>query len=159
MTDREVVLTPEGFKRLSEEIEYLSTVKREEISERIKDAREFGDISENSEYNEAKNEQAKLEMRISNLEQKLRNARVLTGKEISTDSVGIGSLVTLKDIKLGDSYKYVVVGSAEADPSNNRLSNESPVGKAIMGKKAGETVKVATPRGSTKYKIVSIKKG
>lgn len=159
MTEKEVILTAEGFKKLSEEIEYLATIKREEISERIKDAREFGDISENSEYNEAKNEQAKLEMRIINLEQKLRNARVITGKEITTDTVGIGSLVTLKDLKQGDSFKYVVVGSAEADPSNNRLSNESPVGKAIMGKKAGETVKVATPRGGMKYKIVSIKKG
>lgn len=159
MTDKEVVLTPEGFKRLTEEIEHLSTVKREEISERIKEAREFGDISENSEYNEAKNEQAKLEMRILNLEQKLRNARVLAAKEITTDAVGIGSLVNLKDIKQGDSFKYTIVSSAEADPTNHRLSSESPVGKAIMGKKAGETVKVTTPRGGIKYKIVSIRKG
>lgn len=159
MTDQEVVLTPEGFKRLSEEIEHLSSVKREEISERIRDAREFGDISENSEYNEAKNEQAKLEMRIINLAQKLRNARILAAKEITTDSVGIGSLVSIKDVKEGDNYKYTIVSSAEADPSNHRLSNDSPVGKAIIGKKAGETVKVTTPRGSMKYKIVSIKKG
>lgn len=159
MTDQEVVLTPEGFKRLSEEIEHLSSVKREEISERIRDAREFGDISENSEYNEAKNEQAKLEMRIINLAQKLRNARILAAKEITTDSVGIGSMVSIKDVKEGDNYKYTIVSSAEADPSNHRLSNDSPVGKAIMGKKAGETVKVTTPRGSMKYKIVSIKKG
>ncbi|MHB0866455.1 MAG: transcription elongation factor GreA [Thermoleophilia bacterium] len=159
MNDKEVVLTPEGFKRLSEEIELLSTVKREEISERIKDAREFGDISENSEYNEAKNEQAKLEMRIINLEQKLRNARILAAREIPTDSVGIGSLVSIEDVKEGEKYKYTIVSSAEADPSNQRLSNDSPVGKAIMGRKAGETVKVATPRGSMKYKIVSIKKG
>ena len=158
MPDKEVILTPDGFKRLSEEIEYLASVKREEISERIKDAREFGDISENSEYNEAKNEQAKLEMRISNLEHKLRNARVLEGSEIRTDTVGIGSMVKLKDVKHGDTFQYVVVGSAEADPANSRLSNESPVGKAIMGQKAGETVKVTTPRGSYKYKIVSIKK-
>jgi len=159
VTDKEVVLTPEGFKRLTEEIEHLSTVKREEISERIKEAREFGDISENSEYNEAKNEQAKLEMRILNLEQKLRNARVLAAKEITTDAVGIGSLVNLKDIKQGDSFKYTIVSSAEADPNNHRLSSESPVGKAIMGRKAGETVKVTTPRGGIKYKIVSIRKG
>jgi transcription elongation factor GreA len=158
LPDKEVILTPDGFKRLSEEIEYLASVKREEISERIKDAREFGDISENSEYNEAKNEQAKLEMRISNLKHKLRNARVLEGSEIRTDTVGIGCLVKLKDVKHGDTFQYVVVGSAEADPANSRLSNESPVGKAIMGQKAGETVKVTTPRGSYKYKIVSIKK-
>ena len=159
MPEKEVILTAEGFKRLTEEIEYLSLVKREEISERIKDAREFGDISENSEYNEAKNEQAKLEMRISQLERKLRNVRVLTGREIKTDAVGIGSEVHIKDVKHGDSVRYVVVGSAEADPGNKRLSNESPVGKAIMGRKAGETVKVATPSGSAKYRIVSIKKG
>ncbi|MBE0428314.1 MAG: transcription elongation factor GreA [Thermoleophilia bacterium] len=159
MTDKEIVLTPEGFKRLSEEIDYLASVRREEISERIKDAREFGDISENSEYNEAKNEQAKLEMRILKLEQKLRNARVLAAKEITTDTVGIGNLVTLKDVKAGDSYKYTMVSSAEADPSRQRLSSESPVGKAIMGRKAGETVRVTTPRGGIKYKIVSIKKG
>ncbi len=158
LPDKEVILTPDGFKRLSEEIEYLASVKREEISERIKDAREFGDISENSEYNEAKNEQAKLEMRISNLEQKLRNARVLEGSEIRTDTVGIGSKVKLKDVKQGDTFQYIIVGSAEADPANQRLSNESPVGKAIMNHKAGETVKVSTPRGSYKYKIVSIKK-
>ncbi len=158
MPDKEVILTSEGYKRLADEIEYLSSVKREEITERIREAREFGDISENSEYNEAKNEQAKLEMRISNLEFKLRNARVLSGSEIKTDAVGIGSKVTLKDVKHGDTFKYIVVGSAEADPSQNRLSNESPVGKAIMGHKAGETVKVATPRGAAKYKIVSIRK-
>ena len=159
MTDKEVVLTRDGFKRLTEEIDFLSTEKREEISERIKDAREFGDISENSEYNEAKNEQAKLEMRIGSLEHKLRNARVLSGAEIKTDAVGIGCKVHLEDAKHGDSYTYVVVGSAEADPAKKKLSNESPVGKAIMGRKAGETVKVATPRGAAKYKIVSIRKG
>ena len=159
MPNKEVILTAEGFQRLSEEIEYLSSVKREEVSERIKEAREFGDISENSEYNEAKNEQAKLEMRISTLEQKLRNARVLSGAEIKTDRVGIGSKVHLRDQKTDDSFHYIVVGSAEADPANMKLSNESPVGKAIMGHKAGEIIKVATPRGAAKYKIVSIKKG
>jgi len=159
LTNKEVILTAEGFERLSEEIEYLATIKRDEISERIKEAREFGDISENSEYNEAKNEQAKLEMRIGTLEQKLRNARVLSGAEIKTDAVGIGCKVHLKDIKTDDSFHYIVVGSAEADPANKKLSNEAPVGKAIMGHKAGDTVRVATPRGSAKYKIVSIKKG
>jgi transcription elongation factor GreA len=159
LSDRETVLTKEGFKRLSEEIDHLSSVKREEIAERIREAREFGDISENSEYNEAKNEQAKLEMRIDELERKLRNARVLHGSEIKTDAVGIGSTVTLRDVKKAKSFKYVVVGSAEADPNNSRLSNESPVGKAIMGRKVNETVTVTTPRGNVKYKITSIKKG
>lgn len=159
MPEQEVVLTKEGFKELSEELEYLSLVRREEIAERIKEAREFGDISENSEYDNAKNEQAKLEMRIDKLERELRNARVLHGSEIKTDAVGIGSTVTLKDVKKGKSFKYVVVGSAEADPANSRLSNESPVGKAIMGRKVNETVAVTTPRGNVKYKITSIKKG
>jgi transcription elongation factor GreA len=159
LPETEVVLTAEGFKKLSEEIEYLSSVKREEIAERIKEARDFGDISENSEYNEAKNEQAKLEMRILNLEQKLRHARVLSGSEIKTDKVGIGSKVSLKDVKSGKNHRYVIVGSAEANPAQMRLSNESPVGKAIMGRKAGETVKVSTPRGKVQYKIVSIRKG
>ena len=124
LTEKEVILTAEGFQRLSEEIEYLSTIKREEVSERIKEAREFGDISENSEYNEAKNEQAKLEMRIGSLEQKLRNARVLSGAEIKTDAVGIGCKVHIEDAKHGDSFTYVVVGSVEADPANKKLSNE-----------------------------------
>ncbi|MHB0915594.1 MAG: transcription elongation factor GreA [Thermoleophilia bacterium] len=159
MSDHEVVLTKEGYKELTEELEYLSTVKREEIAERIKEAREFGDISENSEYDNAKNEQAKMEMRIDKLERELRNARVLKGSEIKTDVVGIGSTVTLKETKKGTSLKYVVVGSAEADPANGRLSNESPVGKAIMGRKVNETVTVTTPRGNVKYKITSIKKG
>ena len=159
MAETEIVLTPDGFKKMSEEIEYLSSIKREEIAERIKDAREFGDISENSEYNEAKNEQAKLEMRIDELERKLRNARVLKGSEIKTDAVSLGCKVTLKDVKNGDNLSYIVVDSAETDPSQNRYSNESPIGKAIMGRKAGETVKVITPRGNAKYKIVSIKKG
>jgi transcription elongation factor GreA len=159
LNNNEVVLTPEGYKKLTEEIKYLSEVKREEIAERIREARDFGDISENSEYNEAKNEQAKLEMRIHNLEQKLRNARVLSGSEVKTDAVGIGAKVTIKDVKRDENHRYVLVGSAEADPSENRLSNESPVGKAIMGRKVGETVKVATPRGNVRYKIVSIRKG
>lgn len=159
MADTEIVLTRDGFKKISEEIEYLSSIKREEIAERIKDAREFGDISENSEYNEAKNEQAKLEMRIDELERKLRNARVLRGSEIKTDAVSLGCKVTLKDVKNGDNLSYIVVDSAETDPSQNRYSNESPIGKAIMGRKAGETVKVITPRGNARYKIVSIKKG
>lgn len=159
MSQNEVVLTKEGFKELSEELERLSSIEREEIAERIKDAREFGDISENSEYNEAKNEQAKLEMRIEELERKLRNARILKGSEIKTDVVGIGSTVTLRDVKKAKSFKYVVVGSAEADPANSKLSNESPVGKAIMGRKVNETITVTTPRGNVKYKITSIKKG
>ena len=140
--EREVVLTEEGFQKLKEEIEYLSTIKRREVAERIKEAREFGDISENSEYDDAKNEQAQLEARILGLEQKLRNARVVDAEHVSTESVSIGARVTLKDLSTKKNVEYSIVGSAEADPRNHRLSNESPVGKAVLGRKKGEKVTV-----------------
>jgi transcription elongation factor GreA len=145
---KEVILTVEGLKKLQEEIEYLSTRKREEVAERIREARDFGDISENSEYDDAKNEQAMLEHRISTLQEKLRHARVIKASDISTDEVSLGTKVTLKDLNNGRTYTYEIVGSAEADPANKRLSNESPVGQAIMGKKVGEQVTVPAPVGS-----------
>ena len=135
--DREVILTEEGYLRLKEEIEYLSTSKRREVAERIKEAREFGDIAENSEYDDAKNEQAQLEYRIQSLEQKLRNARVVDTEHVSTDTVSIGAKVTLRDTKSRKTREYSIVGSAEADPKNHRLSNESPVGKALLGQQEG----------------------
>jgi transcription elongation factor GreA len=155
---KEVVLTPEGLKKLQEEIEYLSTAKREEVAERIREARDFGDISENSEYDDAKNEQAMLEHRISTLQEKLRRARVIKSSEISTDRVSLGTQVTLKDLEDGENFTYEIVGSAEADPTNHRLSNESPVGQAILGKKVGEKVTVPAPVGSLKYQVVSIER-
>jgi transcription elongation factor GreA len=154
---KEVILTPEGYAKLREEIESLSTVKRREVAERIKHAREFGDITENSEYDDAKNEQAMLEHRIAMLEERLANARVIEADEISSDVVGIGTRVRLKDIDANETIEYTIVGSAEANPAEYRLSNESPVGKAILGKKKGETVEVAAPRGSLKFKIMDIK--
>ena len=154
---KEVILTPEGHKKLKEEISYLSTEKRREVAERIKTAREFGDIAENAEYDDAKNEQALLEHRIAQLEERLLNARVITKKEISKDSVSIGSRVKLRDVDAKETIEYRIVGSAEANPSENKLSNESPVGKAILGKKKGETVEVVAPRGSLKFKILEIK--
>jgi transcription elongation factor GreA len=153
---KEVILTPEGLKKLQEEIEHLSTAKREEVAERIREARDFGDISENSEYDDAKNEQAMLEHRISVLQEKLRRARVIKASEISTDKVSLGTQVTLKDLDDGETFKYRIVGSAEADPTNHRLSNESPVGQAIMGKKVGDKVTVPAPVGSLRYEVVNI---
>ena len=153
---KEVILTPEGYKKLKEEISYLSTEKRREVAERIKTAREFGDIAENAEYDDAKNEQALLEHRIAQLEERILNARVITKKEISKDSVSIGSRVKLRDVDAKETIEYRIVGSAEANPSENKLSNESPVGKAIIGRKKGETVEVTAPRGTLKFKIMDI---
>jgi transcription elongation factor GreA len=154
---KEVILTPEGYSKLKEEIEHLSTAKRREVAERIKHAREFGDISENSEYDDAKNEQAMLEHRIALLQERLANARVIEADEIRSDVVGLGTRVRLKDMDANETIEYTIVGSAEANPAENRLSNESPVGKAILGRKKGEIVEVAAPRGSLKFKIMDIK--
>jgi transcription elongation factor GreA len=156
--DREIILTPEGLQRLKEEIEYLSSVKRDEVAERIRAARDFGDISENSEYEDAKNEQAMLEARIYALEERLRSAIVIDSDTISTERVGVGTKVTLQDMQAGDVIQYVIVGSAEADPSALKLSNESPVGRAILGHKPGDKVTVTVPRGSKKFKVLAIEK-
>jgi len=154
----EVILTEEGLKQLTDELNHLSTVKREEVAERIRQAREFGDITENSEYDDAKNEQALLEGRIALLQEKLRRARVVKESEIDTDKVSVGSTVTLKDKDSGEKRVYTLVGSAEADPTNARLSNESPVGQAILGKKVGDKVTVPVPVGAINYEIVAIGK-
>ena len=154
---RDVLLTPEGLDKLKDEIEHLSTVKRREVAERIKEAREFGDISENSEYDDAKNEQAMLEARIASLEEKLRSASVINASELDSNVVRVGSLVSVKDEGSGKSLKYTIVGSTEANPSENRLSNESPVGKGLLGRKKGDTVKVTLPNGKTReMKITKI---
>jgi transcription elongation factor GreA len=154
---KEVILTPEGHKKLQEEIAYLSTQKRREIADRIREAREFGDIAENAEYDSAKNEQAHLEARIALLEERLKSSRVVTKKEIKSGEVSVGTKVRLRDVKANKTVEYHIVGSAEANPAENKLSNESPVGKAIMGRKKGETVEVAAPRGKLKFKIMDIK--
>ncbi|MDX6510817.1 MAG: transcription elongation factor GreA [Gaiellaceae bacterium] len=154
---KEVILTPEGFKKLKAEIELLSTDRRREVAERIRVAREFGDIAENAEYDDAKNEQALLEHRIALLEERLAAARVIEKKEISKDKVSIGSKVKLRDMDAKQTVEYHIVGSAEANPAEHKLSNESPVGKAIIGKKKGEVVEVTAPRGALRYKIMEIK--
>ena len=154
---KEVILTKEGFKKLQKEIDFLSTEKRREVADRIRTAREFGDIAENAEYDDAKNEQALVEHRIAMLEERLAAARVIEKREISKDVVSIGSKVRLRDLDAKQTIEYHIVGSAEADPLQNKLSNESPVGKAIMGHKKGHTVEVTTPRGSLKFKILEIR--
>ena len=154
---KEVILTPEGYQRLKAEIEHLSTDRRREVAERIRVARQFGDIAENAEYDDAKNDQMLLEHRISRLEEQLRNARVIEKNEVTADVVSVGSHVRLRDVDAKQTVEYRIVGSAEANPAENKLSNESPVGKAILGHKKGETVEVTTPRGALKFKILEIK--
>jgi transcription elongation factor GreA len=144
---KDVILTPEGLQKLKVELEDLQTVRRREVAERIKEAREFGDISENSEYDDAKNEQAMLEQRIAALEEKVRSAQVIDASELSTDVVRVGVTVNVKDEGTGSSEKYTIVGSAEASPADKKLSNESPVGKALMGRKKGDSVEVSLPSG------------
>ena len=154
---KDVILTPEGLQKLKVELEDLQTVRRREVAERIKEAREFGDISENSEYDDAKNEQAMLEQRIAALEEKVRSAQVIDASELSTDVVRVGVTVNVKDEGTGSSEKYTIVGSAEASPAEKKLSNESPVGKALMGRKKGESVEVSLPSGKKrKLKITKI---
>ena len=154
---KEVILTAEGYEKLKDEIDYLRGDKRREVAERIRVAREFGDIAENAEYDDAKNEQAMLEHKIAQLEERLLSARVISKKEISKDAVSVGSHVRLRDVDANKTFEYHIVGSAEANPAENKLSNESPVGKAIMGRKKGDVVEVSAPRGSLKFKILEIK--
>jgi len=151
---KDVILTPEGLEKLKQEIEHLSIAKRREVAERIKEAREFGDISENSEYDDAKNEQAMLEARIATLEDKLRSASVIDASALSADVVRVGSQVEVSD-ESGKSLTYTIVGSTEADPGANRLSNESPVGKALVGRKKGDNVKVTLPSGKQRQLTVN----
>ena len=158
MARKEVVLTQEGLRKMEEELEYLKSVKRREIAARIKQAIDFGDISENSEYDEAKNEQAFVEGRISTFEEKLRNAKLIDEVDISTEVVSIGSKVKLKDLDTGDVFEYMIVGSAEADPVENKISNESPVGSALLGEKKGSVVEVLVPAGTIRYEILDIMK-
>ncbi|AIQ71874.1 MULTISPECIES: transcription elongation factor GreA [Paenibacillus] len=157
MSDKEVILTPDGLKRLEDELETLKSVKRREVAERIKVAIGYGDISENSEYEDAKNEQAFIEGRVLTLEKMLRNARIINSDEIVTDVVSIGVTVSVEDLEYGDTMEYTIVGTAESDPLNNKISNESPVGKAIIGKKIGTVVDVSTPAGVIQYKILDIR--
>ena len=155
---KEVLLTEEGYENLEEELEYLKNVKRREVAKRIKTARDFGDISENSEYDDAKNEQAFIEGRIKEIENMLQNARVIKDDEITDETVNVGTTVKLKDNETGDEFSYTIVGAAEADPLKGKISNESPIGKAILGHQVGDQVDVETPSGRLSYEILLIQK-
>jgi transcription elongation factor GreA len=158
LNDKEIVLTRDGLKKLEDELDELKTVHRKEVNERIRQAKEFGDISENAEYEDAKQEQAFVEGRILKLEGMIRNARIIDQSDYVADEVHLGAIVKVVEVSAKTAHEFTIVGSAEADPKNARLSNESPLGRALMGRKAGETVDVTTPRGQMKYRIDGINK-
>jgi len=155
---KQIVLTDEGLKKLENELQELKTVKRKEIASKIKVALSFGDLSENSEYDEAKNEQALIEARIVQLENMLKNVKVLDESELSTDVICIGSKVKIKDIEFNEDIIYQIVGSAETDPENYKISDESPVGHALLSRKVGDIVEVEVPDGVIKFEILEILK-
>jgi transcription elongation factor GreA len=155
---KQFVLTEEGLKKLEEELEQLKTEKRKEVSEKIKVALSFGDLSENSEYDEAKNEQAMVESRIVTIEAMLKNVKIIDDTELTNDTINVGSKVKVLDVEFDEEDDYNIVGSTECDPDNNKISDESPFGKALIGHKVGETVTVEAPGGDIKLKIVSISK-
>lgn len=158
MADKKVVLTYEGLKKMEDELETLKTVRRKEVAEKIKEARGQGDLSENAEYDAAKEEQAEIEARIVVLEKMLRNAEVIDDEEVSNDVIGLGSTVELYDIEFDEIMTYTIVGSAEADPMNGRISNESPVGMALLGHTTGEKISIDTPDGEAVFEVKSIKR-
>lgn len=155
--EKETILTPEGLRKLEEELDHLKTVRRKEVAERIKQSKEFGDLMENSEYEDAKNEQAFVEGRILQLELMLRNARVIDNHDAPPDRVAVGFTVRLKDLSSGDEITYTIVGSPEADPDHDKISNESPVGRSLLGKRKGEMVEVTVPAGKIRYTVLHIK--
>ena len=158
MEEKEVLLTQEGYENLEKELEFLKTEKRTEISERIKVALGFGDLSENSEYDEAKNAQASNEIKIAELENKLRYAKIIDESEIDTKTVQVGNKVRILDMEYNEELEYTIVGSTEVDLSQNKISNESPIGSALLGAKKNQVVEAKTPGGLAKYKVLAIKK-
>ena len=158
MDDKEVLLTQEGYDNLEKELEYLKTEKRSEISERIRVALGFGDLSENSEYDEAKNAQAANEIKIAELENKLRYAKIIDESEIDTKTVQVGNKIKGLDMEFDEELEYTIVGSTEVDLSQNKISNESPIGAALLGAKKNQVVEVNVPAGIMKYKVLSIAK-
>jgi transcription elongation factor GreA len=157
MTDRhQELVTPEGYEKLQQELRYLTEVRRREVADRIRQAREFGDISENSEYDDAKNEQYLLERRISELQRRVRNAKVVDTSGKTADAVDLGTMVTLRAVEDNRERTFQIVGTNESDPQSGKLSHSSPVGRAVLNRRVGEKVTVATPRGSTEYEIVNV---
>ncbi len=158
MEEKEVILTQEGYNNLEKELNFLKTEKRADIAERIKVALGFGDLSENSEYDEAKNAQAENEVKIAELENKLRHAKIIDEKDIDTETVQVGNKVKVLDVEFDEKIEYTIVGSTEVNLAENKISNESPLGEALLGAKKNQTVEVNAPAGVMKYKILSIKK-
>lgn len=155
---KQIIVTEEGLKKLNEELEYLKTTKRKEVVEAIRVALSFGDLSENSEYDEAKNEQAKTEARISELEESLKHVKVISDSEVNTDAVNVGNRVIVYDVEFEEEIEYTIVGSTEADPLENKISDQSPIGGALIGRAVGDSVEVHTPGGIIKLEIRKIMK-
>ncbi|MBQ4065227.1 MAG: transcription elongation factor GreA [Clostridia bacterium] len=155
---KQIIVTEEGLKKLQEELEYLKTTKRKEVVEAIRVALSFGDLSENSEYDEAKNEQAKTEARINELEESLKHVKVISDSEVTTDTVNVGNRVKVYDKEFDEELEYLLVGSTEADPLENKISDQSPIGAALLGQKVGATVDVQTPGGVIQLNILEISK-
>ena len=158
MTEKQLLLTRTGFKRIEAELEQLTTVRRHEVADHIRDAKAFGAIEENAEYEAAKNEQAFVEGRILELKNILNAARIIDDANAPTDEVGIGSIVTVKDLDMDEQWDYTIVGSVEADPDEDRISNESPIGESLMGRKAGDIVEIKIPAGVARYEIMAIRR-
>lgn len=156
MVEKDVYISPEGMEKLENDLDHLKSVKRKEIAERIKVALDFGDISENSEYDQAKNEQAQLEERIAKIEMQLRNAKIIDDEDLDTNTIRVGSKVKVLDLSENEEMDFHIVGSAEANPIEGKISNESPVGSQLLGKHKGEEFEVVVPDGTTKYKVLSI---
>lgn len=156
--EKSTILTESGLQKLKEQLDYLVSVRRNEISEQIAIARGFGDLSENAEYDEAKKEQAKVEEEITRLQQTIRTATVVGDDEITTEKVSIGTIVKVKDMDEGETYEYAIVGANEADPYEDKISNESPVGAALLGAKRNQVITIEVPMGTLKYKIMSIRR-
>lgn len=155
---KQVILTYEGVRKIEDELEHLKTVRRKEVTQKIKTALSFGDLSENSEYDEAKNEQAFVEGRIATLENMLKNAKIIDDEDIKTDVVSIGSVVKVRDLEYDDEFDFIIVGSAEADPGKMKISNEAPIGKGLLGKKVGEKAEIQVPDGIITYEVLEIRR-
>lgn len=155
---KQILLTDEGLRNLEQELETLKTIKRKEIAEKIKVALSFGDLSENSEYDEAKNDQAMTEARIADIESMLKNVKIIDEDELTTEVIHVGSKVKVNDAEFDEECQYQIVGSSEADPTNGRISDESPVGKGLLGHKVGDRVEIETPAGTMVYEVLAISK-
>jgi transcription elongation factor GreA len=158
MSEYRIILTQPGYDKIEKELDHLRTVERHQVADRIRDAKQFGELAENAEYEDAKNEQAFVEGRIQELRRILQNAHILTDEEIPTDTVGVGSIVKVRDLDMDDEWEFTLVGFVESDPDNDKISDESPIGESLLGKSVGDEVSVTVPDGQIRYRIESIRK-